>query len=143
MSDTEDGESDLAYDEFGGYDDSEGDLDEIAEQVLGDDHGGVSEDRDDEDTGIIDSEEDDEHIAELPGQDVPGTSSKKASIDDAEFAGISSLILPLLRSGYLAWKAERGNKRKKVWKDILRDLRILPEHSIMTDSQWDLRSQVL
>jgi hypothetical protein len=117
MSDSEDGHSDIEFDNFGRYDDSEGDLDEIA-QVLDDHQGRASEDPDEELS--TDSNEDDD-TPQLPQQDGLGTSSKQPRVENAELAGISPLIVPLLQAGYSAWRAEKGNKRKKVWKDILRD----------------------
>lgn len=135
MSDSEDGLSDGEYPESPLYDGSEGDLDEIARE-LGEEEDGMLEDTED-------SEDDEDDMPEdPPDDDAPGLSTAPPSNLVEEVPGISSLVLLVLKAGHPSWMAERGSKRKKVWRDLLKELRDLPENRGLLDSQWDLRGQV-
>jgi hypothetical protein len=135
MSDSDDGLSDGGYPDSAFYDGSEGDQDEIARDLDEEDDGSV-QDPEDAESSKLDDDDDD------PPEVTPGPSVQQPNKKGEEVPGISGLVLILLRAAHPAWVAEKGSKRKKVWKDLLRELRDLPENGGLLESEWVLRGEV-
>jgi hypothetical protein len=117
------------------YEGSEGKLDQIARDLEEDEDGSI---QDPEDAASHPPDDDNED----PPEDAPGPSIQHPHNMTEQVPGISSLVLLILQVGFPAWTAEKGKKRRKVWKDILSQLRDLPENRGLLQSQWVLRGEV-
>lgn len=137
MSDGEQGPSDTEFGESEFYNGSEVDQDQVDRDL---DNGAEDSSEDDSDESD-DSDTDDSPDLDAAQDDLSPSSAQQSSTVD-EVPGISPLALISLKAGLPSWKAEKGNKKKQVWRGLLKELRSLPENVLLTEAQLDMRGQV-
>lgn len=76
------------------------------------------------------------------GEPQAGPSVGNPSSMPCQSGTISNIVLEQLQERWSAWKVEKGNKRKTVWRTLVKELRGLPEHKALTREQWDVRIKV-